>query len=487
MKLLFSILAGLWLAVVTVCAQTAGSLTVTVQTPDGKPLTNVTVVCIDAATRGALIGTNIQGGSERFQTDAKGQFTFSLQRGDLAFMVSTDKGFGLGQIRDLTNAPAMIVYPWGRLEGTRTNRGRPMAGQSILLILDVVTIDNPDHIVAQSVATTDSKGRFTFDRVPYLNMVLAETMPPGDLLHILRRITVRPGQSKTVNIATDGRTIAAHMEFNDDSPKIPGAISFDVSLVSLGASHVLLSPISPDFDTAQKRVQWWADQFDLAASQQMEGFLPPDQGNTAFDVQPDGSLISQLKMAPGTYWVTGDLTQGGNRVARINQFVDIPPDKAGDTNNTYDAGGFIVKPLMQVGSTAPDFDVQTFDGKRLKLSDLRGKYVLLDFWATWCVPCIYEMPNLIDTYNAFGKDSRFVMLGMNLDADPAVAKKFAMRNGLAWTDATLGDWDRDKVTKTYEIDGIPSIWLIGPDGKIIASNLRGPAIKEVVTEALSAK
>jgi thiol-disulfide isomerase/thioredoxin len=486
MKLLSSILAGLGLAILTAFAHAADSLTVTVQTPDGKPLANATVVCIDAATRAILTDTTIKGGSERLQTDAKGQFTFSLQKTDLAFMVVTDKGFGLGQIRDLTNAPAIVVYPWGHLEGTWTNRGRPVAGQPIVLILDVVTMDNPEHIVIQNIVTNDSKGHFIFEHVPYLNMALAELMP-GDLLHVLKRITVKPGQNKTLNIATDGRRIAAQMEFDKDSPKIPGAISFDVSLVSLGASHILLAPISPDFDTAQKRVQWWADQFDVAASQKMEGFLPPDQGNTAFDVQPDGSLISQLQMAPGTYWVTGDLTQGGNRVARINQFVDIPPDKAGDTNDIYDAGAFIVKPLMQIGSPAPDFEVTTMEGKKLKLSDLRGKYVLLDFWATWCVPCIYEIPNLIETHDAFGKDSRFVMVGMNLDADPAAAKKFALRNGLVWTDALLGDWDRDKVTKTYEIEGIPSIWLIGPDRKIIASNLRGPAIKEAVAQALSAK
>jgi thiol-disulfide isomerase/thioredoxin len=492
MKCLFAMLAGLWLATLTGYSRPADSkiadtLTITVQTPDGRPATNATVVCIDSKTRGALMDTNIQGGSERFQTDDHGRFTFSLDKGDLAFMVATDTGFGLGQIRDLTNEQTLVVQPWGRIAGTRTNRGRPVAGQSIMLVLDGGCVDDPQHLGVFDEAKTDAQGHFTFDHVPYLNLALMELERSQTMLGILRRIAVNPGQTKPVQITTDGRTIVGEVEYDKGLTNIPGPLSCDVDLTALAGHHAVLPPIPAESDTPEKRVQWYADTFDLAVASQVSGFLPPDQEGTDFSVQPDGSLISEVKVAPGTYWLNGDLAQNRKPVARINQFVDIPPDQPGDTNDVYDIGKVLVKPLMTVGSPAPDFDVPNLDGKRLKLSDFRGKYVLLDFWATWCVPCIYEIPNLLDTRDAYGKDSRFVMVSLDLDDDPAAPKTFTVRHDMDWTMAFLGDWDQDKVTKMYEIEGIPSIWLIGPDGKIIARDLRGPAIKETVAEALKSK
>jgi hypothetical protein len=88
------------------------------------------------------------------------------------------------------------------------------------------------------------------------------------------------------------------------------------------------------------------------------------------------------------------------------------------------------------------------------------------------------------TYKAFGANDRFAMISLSLDDDPSAPKKFAGQNDIKWIQGFLGKWSDAKVTTLYGVEGIPSIFLLGPDGKIIARDLRGAAIKETVEKAL---
>lgn len=142
---------------------------------------------------------------------------------------------------------------------------------------------------------------------------------------------------------------------------------------------------------------------------------------------------------------------------------------------------------VKVGQDAPLFTTKTVDGKQLKLADYKGKFVLLDFWATWCGPCLGETPHLKAIFEKYGKREDFVLIGLSLDKDPAQPAAYAKENGCSWVDGFLGEWGKDEVTKLYGVRGIPSICLIGPDGKVVAKNLRGDGIMASVSGALEPK
>jgi peroxiredoxin len=142
---------------------------------------------------------------------------------------------------------------------------------------------------------------------------------------------------------------------------------------------------------------------------------------------------------------------------------------------------------LNVGDTAPDFTFKTFDGKQLRLSDLRGKYVLLDFWATICVPCIKEIPELTATYEAFGKDKQFTLVSLSLDTAEAEPRKFVAAKGLRWTQGFLHEQLKASVQQAYGFTAIPQVLLIGPDGRIVQKHLQGATIQHAVASALPSR
>ncbi|RFM32444.1 TlpA disulfide reductase family protein [Chitinophaga silvisoli] len=132
-----------------------------------------------------------------------------------------------------------------------------------------------------------------------------------------------------------------------------------------------------------------------------------------------------------------------------------------------------------IGVMAQDFSQNDTTGKEVKLSDFRGKYVLVDFWASWCKPCRAENPNLLKAYNKY-KDKNFTILGVSLDEEQT--KKAwtgaVQKDGLPWTQVSELKGFEGKAAKLYGVTAIPSNFLIDPSGKIIARNLRGEDLEK---------
>lgn len=156
-----------------------------------------------------------------------------------------------------------------------------------------------------------------------------------------------------------------------------------------------------------------------------------------------------------------------------SQFIQVIKDKVEAERST------------SIGASAPDFTINTIEGNEFTLSSLQGKYVLVDFWASWCQPCMKEMPNVIEQYKKYS-DKGFEIVGISLDRQESPWKKAITDNEMNWIHA----WDmadpskQGETAKAYNVQSIPSTFLLDKEGKIIEKNLRGEELAAKLAELL---
>lgn len=141
--------------------------------------------------------------------------------------------------------------------------------------------------------------------------------------------------------------------------------------------------------------------------------------------------------------------------------------------------------MLGYGQVAPDFIQNDQNGNPVSLKDFRGKYVLVDFWASWCGPCRVENPHVVSAYQRY-KNKNFTVLGVSLDRDKPKWLQAIKDDNLTWAHVSDLKFWQNEVAKIYKVSSIPQNYLLDPEGRIIGKNLRGAALDEFLNKTLGA-
>lgn len=471
-----------------------------VKGPDGKPVSGAKVIIATPDQTAYLRnGTEINDqGNTQAETGADGKYALPPLTGVYTIVVTDKSGYAELPKSDAEKSGDVTLTAWARIEGNVLVAGKPSPDSDISVYSrDERHEENEPRIWHQVDTKTDAAGHFVIERVRPgrlgVNRTIRIPMSAQSWMSASThsaRVEAKAGETVQVQLGGTGRPVVGRVAIPAELQAQKDCRFTQAQLMTQRPKMDL--PAKVKEMTKEQRTEWMkSDEFKAiqeAQKQANESFM-----TYAAVMKPDGAFRAD-DIPAGTYDIMINASKPdpngscgpGDTLATASSSITIPPIPGGRSDEALEAGTLEMKvnKTLKVGDMAPAFTVKTLDGKEIKLSDYKGKYVLLDFWATWCGPCVAETPHLKAVYETFGSDPRFAMISLSLDEKTDEPKKFAEKEGIKWTQAFLGEWSKATLPNDYGVRGIPSIWLIGPDGKVLAKDLRGGVMKTKINQLM---
>ena len=290
-----------------------------------------------------------------------------------------------------------------------------------------------------------------------------------------------------------GSQLGHFQAFVRDYPQSPNRWEARMAFMQIGNSLAMLQDQEPDLAAQSKELRAIADDKDAPLNIRADaGLVLLQIASVDFDRVRTEAAARELSTAIAKFLEThpDDARRPALRLTEAQALENfdaaaartIYEEVAGDEDPDIAQAAKSGLDLMKMRAEPLELSFTAVDGRKVDLADLRGKVVLVDFWATWCPPCIEEVPQLVETYEKF-KDRGFEIVGISLDSDKGALEKFTAENKMTWPQFFDGKgWDNE-LAQRFKIQSVPTMWLLGKDGKLADPSPRN-RLEQAVTAAL---